>query len=244
MPLAAHLKVSRHGIYYFRVVVPVSLRPSFGGRCEIKKSLNTRNPRIAKRFAYNLSSFVLALFDEAKQMAGYDPKRFNPNDRSTWPTKGEKYEINMRDMIFKADPSIPGDHEKMMEAIEKIGMLPIARSEVASPSTVSAVELAVASALKALPIASSATARKPMKISEVIPLYAQNLKDRKKREKTIETYQSNCIKFLGVVGDKFIHEVTEDDVHTYKDWCLVDDPTLIGAAVGAPLSVELPIAED
>lgn len=229
MPLAAHLKISRHGVYYFRVVIPVPLRPSFGGRCEIKKSLNTRNPRIAKRFAYNLSSYVLALFDEVRQMAGYDPKRFNPNDPSTWPTSaGQKYEIDLQRGIFKADPRIPGDHEKMMEAMDKIGMLPVARSEVASPSTIAAVESAVSSAFKALPVASAYTARKPLKISEVIPLYVQNLKQRNKTVKTQETYQSNCIKFLAAIGgDKFIHEVTEDDIDKYKDWCLVDDPTLL-----------------
>jgi len=43
MPLALHLKISRHGVYYFRVVIPVSIRPTFGSRCEIKKSLSARD---------------------------------------------------------------------------------------------------------------------------------------------------------------------------------------------------------
>ncbi len=227
MPLASHLKVSRHGVFYFRIVIPLLLRSAFGGRCEIKKSLNTRNPRIAKRFAYTLSSSTLALFDEVRKMAGYDPKRLNTNDPSTWPKSSSgKYEIDLQRGIYKADSKIPGDHENMMAAMDKIGMLPLPRPEVASPATIAAVESAVSSALKALPMASASTARKPMLISRVIPLYIQNLEMRSSAEKTGETYESNCIKFLGVIGDKLIHEVTEDDIETFKDWCLLDSPTL------------------
>jgi len=231
MSLAAHLKISRHGVYYFRIVIPVSLRSSFGGRCEIKKSLSTREPRIAKRFAYNLSSYALALFDEVKQMAGSNSNGFNPNDPNTWPTASNlKYEIDLHRGIFKADPAILGDHEKMMEAMDKIGMMPAARSDVASPSTIDAVKSAVASAIQGLPAAQSQAlappVRKPLKISSVIPLYIANLELRSKAEKTADTFESNCRKFLGLVGDKFIHEVTEDDIDQYKDWCLIDEPAL------------------
>lgn len=227
MPLAAHLKISRHGIYYFRVVVPVSLRSKFGGRSEIKKSLGTRDPRIAKRFAYNLSSYVLALFDEIRPMAGYNPNRFNPNDPSTWPTESKgKYEIDLQRGIFKADPKIKGDHENMMEAIEKIGMVSLNRSEVVSQSTVDAVESAVTSAIKTLPISTANIVSKPEKLSVVIASYIVSIKKRNLAAKTPETYESNCRKFLEVVGDKYIHEVDEDDIVKFKDWCLVDDPTL------------------
>lgn len=228
MPLASHLKISRHGVYYFRVVIPVSLRPKFGGRCEIKKSLNTREPRVAKRFAYNLSSYVLALFDEAKRMAGYNPKNFNPSDISTWPTEGrQKYEIDFQRGVFKADPAIPGDHENMMAAMDKIGMVSLARSEVVPASTMAAVESAVASALKALPVASAPAVRKPLMLSDAIPLYIADLDARAKNEKTPETYESNCLKFLKLIGDKYIHDVSEENIEQYKDWCLVDDPTLL-----------------
>lgn len=227
MPLAAHLKISRHGIYYFRVVVPISLRSKFGGRSEIKKSLGTRDPRTAKRFAYNLSSYVLALFDEVRPMAGYNPNRFNPNDPSTWPTETKgKYEIDIQRGIFKADPKIKGDHENMMEAIEKIGMVSFNRPEAVSQTTVAAVQSAVASAIKTLPIATARVVGKPEKLSVVIASYIASLRKRNLAAKTPDTYESNCRKFLKVVGDKFIHEVDEDDIAKFKDWCLVDEPTL------------------
>lgn len=211
MPLAAHLKVSRHGVYYFRVVIPISLRPAFGGRCEIKKSLSTRDPRVAKRFAYNLSSYVLSLFDEVRQMPDFSPKRFNPD-------LFQKYEIDTERGIFKADSSIPRDHENMMEAIEKIGMLPVARSDAASPSTVAAVESAVTNAIKSLPLAPAQAVRRPEKISVVITSYIADARGRLV-EKTPDGYESNCLKFLKVVGDKYIHEVNEEDILTFKEWC-------------------------
>ncbi len=218
MPLASHLKISRHGVYYFRVIVPVSLRPAFGGRSEIKKSLGTREPRIAKRFAYNLSSYVLALFDEVKQMAGNDPKRFNPNDQSTWPTSGTKYEIDMARGIFKTDPSIPGDHEKMMDAIDRIGMFPIVRPEKMPSSMMAEIESAVANTLKTLPAVTANPVRRPEKISVVIKAYIADARNRL-AEKTPDVYESNCLKFLGVVKDKYIHEVNEEDIIVFKEWC-------------------------
>lgn len=159
-------------------------------------------------------------------MAGYDPKRFNPNDLSSWPTSGQKYEIDMERRIFKSDSSIPGDHEKMMDAIDKIGMMPSARSEVASPSTIAAVESAVSSALKSLPIATAQAVSRPEKLSVVIKGFIADAIERKLAEKTPEGYESNCLKFLKVVGDKLIHEVDEDDILKFKDWCRVDVPKL------------------
>lgn len=51
--LATHLKVSRHGIFYFRIAIPTHLRPQFGKR-ELLYSLHTRDPAKAKRLAYTL----------------------------------------------------------------------------------------------------------------------------------------------------------------------------------------------
>lgn len=48
MRIPAHLRRSRHGIYYFRITVPLAIRETFGGRSEIKSSLHTRNLGIAR----------------------------------------------------------------------------------------------------------------------------------------------------------------------------------------------------
>lgn len=120
--LATHLKVSRHGIFYFRIAIPTHLRPQFGKR-ELLYSLHTRDPAKAKRLAYTLTSQTHVLFGKM----AYDPKRFNPFDVSTFPTSGDAgglrpYEIDLQQGIFKSDGE--DDHRRMMEALAMFKSMP------------------------------------------------------------------------------------------------------------------------
>lgn len=126
MKLCSHLKLSRHGIYYFRCIIPKVLRPLYNGKTEVKYSLNTRCPVTAKRESYILSAKTAHLFEKAKKtMSWHDPKNFDPNDMSTWPTQNDKlrnYEISESNGLYsiKTDPRVPDDHKNALEAI---GML-------------------------------------------------------------------------------------------------------------------------
>ncbi len=131
--LAHHLRLSRCGIFYFRMRVPVPLRPAIGKR-EILHSLKTRSPAIARRMAYNLTSQTLALFEQMT----FDPSKFNPADPSTFPTAADRaaeaeellsalgdlsdlpkprkrFEIDLSRGIMKSDT--PEDYARMMEAL-------------------------------------------------------------------------------------------------------------------------------
>jgi len=48
---AAYAWKSRHGIYYLRCVIPEALRPLFGHRRELRRSLGTDSRRAAVRRA-------------------------------------------------------------------------------------------------------------------------------------------------------------------------------------------------
>jgi integrase len=110
--LAHHLKISRCGIFYFRMSVPVALRSLIGKR-EILHSLRTRSPATARKLAYSFASTTYALFEKM----AYDPKRFNENDLSSFPTadKVRPYELDLAKGIIKSDS--PEDHARMMEAL-------------------------------------------------------------------------------------------------------------------------------
>ncbi|MFN5995404.1 MAG: DUF6538 domain-containing protein [Betaproteobacteria bacterium] len=41
MRLPSYIKRSRHGIFYFRLVIPAALKSAFDGRGDIRKSLAT-----------------------------------------------------------------------------------------------------------------------------------------------------------------------------------------------------------
>jgi hypothetical protein len=77
LKLPSHLAVSRHGIFYFRLTV----------RCgsttrEKRWSLKTRDPAQAKIKALGISAAIKG----AQMSSAYDPKMFNLDDMSTWPT--------------------------------------------------------------------------------------------------------------------------------------------------------------
>ena len=113
--LAHHLRLSRCGIFYFRMAVPAALRPSIGKR-EIVQSLKTRNPATARKLAYYFASQTYVLF----QKMTYPPIKFNLPDGSTLSTEDtgsfRPYELDLLNFKGKTDGT-PEDHDRMMEAI-------------------------------------------------------------------------------------------------------------------------------
>lgn len=110
--IPTHLRQSRHGIFFFRIVVPKALRSSFDGRCEIKRSLHTRNVRVALVEARQLALAAYQLFDLVKcSMAGIvdinNPSAFEPDGT------GSKFEYTVEENLntgtritrIKTDPS-------------------------------------------------------------------------------------------------------------------------------------------
>jgi integrase len=63
MRIPSYIQRSRHGIFFFRIVVPRALRENCDGRWEIKGSLRTRNQRDALRLARPLTLLAFSLFD-------------------------------------------------------------------------------------------------------------------------------------------------------------------------------------
>ena len=63
MRIPCYVKQSRHGIYFFRIVVPKTLREIFDGQWEIKRSLHTRNQREALRMARPLALQAYDVFE-------------------------------------------------------------------------------------------------------------------------------------------------------------------------------------
>lgn len=79
MQLPSHLYQSRHGIWYFRVVLPDAVASLLAQR-EIKRSLNTRCPIAAKLAAYRLSARIFPVIKYIKGEAMVDPLGINLDD--------------------------------------------------------------------------------------------------------------------------------------------------------------------
>jgi len=194
--LSAHLRRSRHGVFYFRCIIPKVLRPLYGGKTEIKYSLRTRDPVSARRDAYILSAETAHIFHKAKQtMSRYDPRAFNPNDPSTWPSARE----DSRRWVFtlpsglriKTDPNNPSDQANALEAIERIGQLP---------------NLVAAS----VPVAPPAPKKQSIKLSEGVELYLTQRAKDSAVPKTIIDMRGTLNRFLAWTSDP--HDPPVDEI--------------------------------
>lgn len=116
--IPAYLRLSRHGIYYFRIVVPSALRPRWRGCVEIKKSLKTHDVREALRKARDLAIETYRRFEYARRDMSVIP--VDPNDPSTWPTDASDIrrfektvtlapEGHIASVAYKVDPNSPAD---------------------------------------------------------------------------------------------------------------------------------------
>lgn len=77
MKLASHLRRSRHGIYYFRLVLPKILATILG-QPELNRSLATRCPRTASVTGYQLSGTMLPLLSRLARLMTIDPNSLDP----------------------------------------------------------------------------------------------------------------------------------------------------------------------
>lgn len=79
MLLASHLRRSRHGIYYFRIVLPGPIAAVLGQR-ELVRSLGIRSPKIARKSGYQLSLQLTPILEGLQRIMAIDPNSINPND--------------------------------------------------------------------------------------------------------------------------------------------------------------------
>jgi hypothetical protein len=77
MKLASHLRRSRHGVFYFRIVFPQILATILG-QPELNRSLSTRCPKTARLTGYQLSGTMLPLITRLARLMTIDPDSLDP----------------------------------------------------------------------------------------------------------------------------------------------------------------------
>jgi len=194
--LATHIKTSRHGIFYFRMSVPVPLRQVMG-KSELLYSLHTRDPAKAKRLAYTLTSQTHALFEKM----AYDPHKFNPNDLSTFPTSADSgslrpYELEMgMSGAIKIKSDSAEDHARAMEALAMMKSLPQAPAPAPQPHYIREPQ-----------------PEQTITISKALVSWAATLTNTKTRK----NFTSFVNRFIALNGDVEVHKIRGMDVVTWK----------------------------
>ncbi len=100
MQLPSHLRLSRHGVWCFRLVLPDIIASTLGQK-EIRKSLGTRCPQTAKYLAYHLSGKILPIVRKAKHTMTLDPNSIDPKSVRELIVKG--LEIDRNTGTFKVE---------------------------------------------------------------------------------------------------------------------------------------------
>lgn len=120
MRIPAYLRLSRHGIYFFRICIPLALQLRWRSGRELKVSLRTRDQRLALARARDLAIAAHKHFGYA--LGNMSVKPFDPKDTTTWPTDASdirRFEktietVNSPEGViervkYKVDPTSPAD---------------------------------------------------------------------------------------------------------------------------------------
>lgn len=134
--MCSYLHKAPNGVYYFRMTVPIDLRPFAGGRREIKKSLGLKDRDAAKLAIPDHTKAAHLLLDQARRdrdaANAPPPKSLPPKTRAQrhreqaqWDAEQEQFELQAR----AAD-----DRESEIEALEPIMDALAAGKEVDAPA--------------------------------------------------------------------------------------------------------------
>ena len=88
MRLAHHLLRHASGVFHFRLIVPADLQPLLGRRV-IKQSLRTRDPTLARWWAYTLGARYAQLFATARSRGSAMAKEPREDGMSAPPKRRE-----------------------------------------------------------------------------------------------------------------------------------------------------------
>ncbi|MHB8915968.1 MAG: DUF6538 domain-containing protein [Thiobacillus sp.] len=235
MRLPSHIMVSRHGIFYFRVVLPQDLRPYFGGRREIKRSLATRDPKLAKISAYSLYvNYQVALREAISKMA-FQPKFLDPNAPSTFLDSldrvsqfGVQIEARGLRISLDVDPNKAGDAEaaklflrdailgdpNLPKVIEQASKTPIPSSSIDPSATAKIIKDATEEAVKN--IAHPAGNTTGYKLSKAIKNWEVEFTKGNNNTKTQHSYFSVLQRFLDFTGDIAVNAIYAEHIRKYR----------------------------
>lgn len=224
MQLPAHLHQSRHGVFYFRFVLPSHLRPFFGGQREIKRSLATRDPKVAKIWAYSLFADIQTALGATRKAMGRSDSDVTERDGNLnldGVADVRRFKVDVAQGIYEADPNVPGDAQQMQAFIQFLhqtnpDLLKVrpAAAQVDPEAAAKAIKGAAQKAFERLPQTGGPTTS--VKLSKAIEAWEQDFAKDNTNTKTQSSYFSVLQRFLGVTGDVVVKTVTAEHIRTYR----------------------------
>lgn len=204
MRLPSHLKLSRHGVWCFRLVLPDALAVVLGQK-EIRRSLGTRCPEIAKFTAYLLSAKMMPIIKLTKTAMTFDPNSIDPDKIRELIVKG--LEIDSKTGNLKADYIETSNDPKVAEQ-ELAALANMVKERGWSPESQAYFE-----AERTLMMANTPMPRpkagNPCTLEEGIKAFIEFKADLAQSSRDLYQYRLNLLS--GLVGgpSKMLHEITK-----------------------------------
>ena len=213
MQLSSHLRLSRHGVWCFRLVLPENVAVAIGQR-EILKSLGTKRPEEARLKAYALSATLLPLLRTLRRILSIDPNSIDPKNVRELIVKGivrDGTRVSVEHMETTAtDPTL---HQGELRVVEKI------LSSNPTPPIISEDELTYIEQGRE-EIRRLFGAKQPAipeKLGDAIEIYLKSKSDL--AGSSIDLYEARLKVFAGLVGgnDRLVHSITDADCVKAKE---------------------------
>jgi integrase len=217
MRLASHLRRSRHGVYFFRLVLPAPLRAVLG-QGEIKRSLSTKSPERARLLAYALSAKMLPIIQTARRRVEIDPDNIDADAIRKLIVEG---------LTIAADGSVsaarlettPGREAEELREFSALVERTRARTHERAAGSPSAAQLAERAELAAA-IGLGAKPDVPQKLDEAIAAWLGHLGAL--AGSTRKSYATAVAGFARAVGgpDTMVHTITRGACIRYAEGLL------------------------
>lgn len=209
MRLAHHLLRHVSGVFHFRLIVPADLQPLLGRRV-IKRSLGTRDPVVARAWAYALGAQYAQAFAVAR---GRGDRMGSDFDDYLKGLKG--FEIKQGpepDQVEIRTNGTPEDNRAAMEALAQLIKVTTVRGTSAwdtPPPTAAAVSPA--------PVAGPVVPSRPRAIGLAADAWLKSIEAETLR-KTVTIKSAAVMSFARHVGmKKMLHELQREDVHSWVE---------------------------
>jgi len=202
MRLAHHLLRHASGVFHFRLIVPADLQPLLGRRV-IKQSLRTRDPVVARAWAYALGAQYAQTFTAARGQGarmGSDFDAYLKNLR--------KFDIKQDDdrLDVRTDGT-PQDNHAALDALTMIRDIEALRAKRGLKPDTSNVGV----------IPTSTAPSRPREIGLAADQWLKSIETETLR-KTLTIKTAAIMGFARHVGmKKLMHEVQREDVHAWVE---------------------------
>lgn len=231
MLLPSYLRRSRHGIYYFRIVLPDPIALVLGQR-EFVRSLAVRSPKIAKNSGYQIALRVRPLIERLRAVMAIDPNSINPDDVRKFIAKGIDFRpdggLRIEQLHTSDDPTVS---EREVKAIEGAAVAwrrvhdftanmtdeEFARRKEEAERLKAEMLALCTPAPQVVHAAAAAMPLRPATLREAFDLWMK--KKQKIAASTKKAYEGSFELFATLIGgdQRMCHEITQAEFQEFND---------------------------